>query len=137
MSRPGSNIRILARNDLIAFYTFDIDMGTNSDLKIWFNKKVYWVPDPPLFGIPLTFNYTIDGINATTTSTYFFIGFFDENGDEPFDFQQMRIKSNLTNLEIFDLYIPTPLYTNSYSIMVGLADDFKGFIDCVTFPRFL
>ncbi|RIB07917.1 hypothetical protein C2G38_390869 [Gigaspora rosea] len=99
--------------------------------------NVYFDPDPPVFGVPIKFNYSISDLKPTTTSTSIFFAFFGEDDNVPFDAHIMQVKSNLTALDLTDIYIPTPLITSSYTIMVALMDDSIGYITCITFPRFL
>ncbi|CAG8597141.1 31514_t:CDS:1 [Gigaspora margarita] len=94
-------------------------------------------PDPPLFGLPLKFNYFVSGLKPTTTSTSIFFAFFSENANVPFDAHIMQVKSNLTELNLTDLYVHTPLITSDYAIMVALIDDSVGYVNCIMFPRFL
>ncbi|CAG8788513.1 19611_t:CDS:1, partial [Gigaspora rosea] len=84
---------------------------------------VFFDPDPPLFGLPLKFNYSITGLKPTTTSTSLFFAFFSEDANVPFDAHIIQVKSNLTELHLEDLYVHTPLITSAYSIMVALIDD--------------
>ncbi|CAG8589095.1 36_t:CDS:1, partial [Cetraspora pellucida] len=105
--------------------TFSITAPTNSMITL--------VPNPPLFGIPIAFNYSISNLIPTTRSTTLFVGFFGDDDDIPFDSHVIRLKSNVTEYMLSDLYVNTPLDTQSYTVMFALSDDVNGFIDCVTF----
>ncbi|CAG8812813.1 6708_t:CDS:1, partial [Gigaspora margarita] len=86
--------------------------------------NVTFTPDPPSpLGLPLLFNYSISGISPTTTSTSLFVAFFTENSNSPFDVHVIQVPSNVTELNLTDLYVSTPILTNSYLIMFALVDD--------------
>ncbi|CAG8737031.1 17021_t:CDS:1, partial [Gigaspora rosea] len=95
-----------------SLYNINTDLG-----------MVFFDPDPPLFGVPIKFNYSISGLKPTTTSTSLFFAFFAENANVPFDAHIMQVKSNLTELHLSDIHVHTPLITSAYSIMVALIDD--------------
>ncbi|CAG8467440.1 3865_t:CDS:2 [Cetraspora pellucida] len=104
---------------------FSIDSPTNS--------MVTFTPNPPLFGIPISFNYSISNLSTTSRSTALFVGFFGDGDVVPFDSHVIQLQSNVTEYMLTDLYINTPLHSTSYTTMLALADDVNGFIDCVTF----
>ncbi|KAF0476717.1 hypothetical protein F8M41_024346 [Gigaspora margarita] len=109
----------------------------NSDAPV--SGTVFWEPDipntPAPLGSPMIVNYTVNGINSTTTSTYLSVGFFHENEDTPFDTHRWQIESGLTDIEIIGLYVSFPLITQQLAVIFILADAFN-VINCIVFPRF-